>query len=569
KAEKTLEAVERYLKDHAQDEGLISGLAGIEQQLGNLLARQQEITQKETDLKQADTAVADASIKLETASRQCSLNKQALEEAGKKLEQGKDRLIDLLADKLLREYRSEKEALLREEAFLMKIAELESHRAKLEGGKPCPLCGATAHPFAAGNIPAPDKIEQKIESLTRLIDKAENQEAVIRKLEQVETTTRKNLHRSEKLEAEAINNRKAAEKTLAELKVALSELRAGFEKLKLSVSGKLQPLGITEIPETEVAALLESLKTRLKIWQAQAKQKAVIEKEITDVDSEIKRLDAVIDTQLKALTEKQENLQQLKKELADGTGERKQLYGDKKPDEEEHHLNTAIARAETAEKQARSLNTGLQQKLTSAKARVESLQKRIEQRAPELKEAETDFSTALSPAGFADEASFLAARLPHIERESLSARAKDLDHAETELKAKQKDRETRLTTEIAKKLTDKTLEDLEPQFKGHEEALKQLRDAIAGLKHKLHENTAARERIKEKKSAIEAQKKEFRRWNNLHALIGSADGKKYRNFAQGLTFDMMIGHANRQLQKMTDRYLLAHDDTRPLELNVV
>ena len=52
-------------------------------------------------------------------------------------------------------------------------------------------------------------------------------------------------------------------------------------------------------------------------------------------------------------------------------------------------------------------------------------------------------------------------------------------------------------------------------------------------------------------------------------MIGSADGKKYRNFAQGLTFEMMIGHANRQLQKMTDRYLLVRDDTQPLELNVV
>jgi exonuclease SbcC len=122
---------------------------------------------------------------------------------------------------------------------------------------------------------------------------------------------------------------------------------------------------------------------------------------------------------------------------------------------------------------------------------------------------------------------------------------------------------------MARKITDKSLEELEPQFKEHEEALKELRDIIAGLKHKLSENTAAKERIKEKQAAIEAQKKECRRWENLHELIGSADGKKYRNFAQGLTFEMMIGHANRQLQKMTDRYLLARDDAQPLELNVV
>ena len=54
--------------------------------------------------------------------------------------------------------------------------------------------------------------------------------------------------------------------------------------------------------------------------------------------------------------------------------------------------------------------------------------------------------------------------------------------------------------------------------------------------------------------------------DNLHELIGSADAKKYRNFAQGLTFEMLVGHANQQLQKMTDRYLLARGYTQPLEL---
>lgn len=31
----------------------------------------------------------------------------------------------------------------------------------------------------------------------------------------------------------------------------------------------------------------------------------------------------------------------------------------------------------------------------------------------------------------------------------------------------------------------------------------------------------------------------------------------------------MVSHANRQLEKMTDRYLLVRDDEQPLELNVV
>ena len=568
-AAKTLETAALYLKENAQDEWLISGLAGIEEQFGNLLAKQQEITQKETDLKKADTAAADAARKLESATRQYSLKKQELETAGKNLQQGKDALSELLGDKLLREYRTEKETLLREMVFIKKIEELEDHRTKLEDGKPCPLCGSTEHPFAEGNVPVPDAIEKKIEALTRLIDTAEEQEAAIKKREQAETTARKNLNDSEKLETDAANDKKAAEKTLAELKETLLRLQTGFAELKLAVSGKLQPLGITEISESEVGALLESLQSRRKAWQEQAKQKADVEKEIAAIDSEVQRLGAVIDMQVRALTEKQENLERLKKELANGTDERKQLYGDKKPDDEEGRLNKIIADAEKAEKKARDLNTELQQKLTTAKTHVESLKKRIEQRTPELKTVETDFSAALTPAGFADEKSFLKARLPHEEREFLSSRAKALDNAGTELNAKQKDRETRLATEIAKNLTDMTLEELKPQLKEYEEALKTLRDAIAGLKHKLTENTAARERIKEKQSAIEAQKKECHRWEKLHGLIGSADGKKYRNFAQGLTFELMVSHANRQLEKMTDRYLLIRDEKQPLELNVV
>ena len=568
-AEKTLEAAEQYLIEHMQDEWLISGLAGIEEQFGNLLAKQQEITQKETDLKKSDKTVAEVSKKLGSATKQCSLKKQDLEEGSENLQQDKNALSELLGDKLLREYRTEKETLLREMVLIKKIEGLESHRAKLEDGKPCPLCGSTEHPFADGNVPVPDEIDQKIESLTKLIAKAEEHEATIKKLEQAVTTGRKNLSDSEKQETNAANDKKTAERTLAELKESLTKLRASFEKLKLAVSGKLQPLGIMEIQESEVSSLLESLKSRLEVWRKQEKQKAGIGKQITAINIQVTHLDAVIETRIKALTEKQDNLEGLKKELAANQNERDVVYGDKNPDEEENRLKNTITDAEEAENIARSLSTESQQKLTAVITQITSLKKGIEQREPGLRKAETDFSEGLESIGFLDEEQVLEARLTIEEREFLSSRAKGLDDDQTKLKARLKDWETDLVTEIDKKVTDETLEDLESQFKRHEESLKELRDFIIGHKHKLSDNIVAKQRIKDKQSVIEVQNKECNRWDKLHGLIGSADGKRYRNFAQGLTFELLVSHANHQLEKMTERYLLIRNDKQPLDLSVV
>lgn len=568
-AQNALELVDSYLKGYAQDEWLIGGLAGVEEQLGGLLSRQKEIAQKEAEQDKAVKALDQAAKSLDNCQKQCGIRKQELDEASKRLQQGKDALSQLLGDRLLREHRTEKETLLREMAFLTKIAELEDHRTKLEDGKPCPLCGATEHPFAEGNVPIPDDTEQKIEALAKLISKAEDQEAVIKKFEEAESSAGKILTDAEKQESAAANDKKAAEKSRAEVKEGLEKLFSDFAERMQAVSGRLLPLGITEIPDTDVSSLLESLKARLNAWQAQAKKKTEIDKQIAGLDSEMKRLDAVIETQSTSLAEKRERLEALSKEYTAGSDERKILYGDNNPDDEELCWSKAVSDAESTEKQARDRHNELQQKWNTAKAHVESLKKRIGQREPELRRLETEFSAALAPVDFSDEKQFLEARLAVDQRDELAAKANELDERQTDLKARQKDRETRLATEMARKVTDKSLEELEPQSKAYENSLKGLLGIIAGFKHKLSENTAAKERIKEKQTAIEAQKKECCRWENLHELIGSADGKKYRNFAQGLTFEMMIGHANRQLQKMTDRYLLVRDDAQPLELSVV
>ena len=95
-AQKTLGLVNGYLQEHAQDEWLISGLAGVEEQLGGLLAKQKEIVQKEDDQEKVVTALDRATKSLGDCQKQCGTRKRELAEASIRLQQGRDALSELL-----------------------------------------------------------------------------------------------------------------------------------------------------------------------------------------------------------------------------------------------------------------------------------------------------------------------------------------------------------------------------------------------------------------------------------------------------------------------------------------
>jgi exonuclease SbcC len=558
-----------YLKVNSKDEWLVSGLAGIEEQLRQMLSLQNDIAAKEKAGQKAEKTLRDADAGLIDCANALRRRRREVADARKALAGKKEQLTALLGTRLLREYRAQKEALLRENALRQKIADLETERARLHDGKPCPLCGSETHPFALGNVPAVAESEKKITGLTAFIRRAEELEAAIKGYEEAEKEALQKLTAAEKTEAAAASAKENAVAGRTAIIADMEDMTRRLDDLRQAVLAKLQPLGIREIPQGDAALLLDSLKIRLKDWQLNLQKKTEIEGRISQLESELRRLDAVLGTRSGTLAARQTALAGIKKEFSAVKNRRQELFGGKSPDAEEKRLESALIAAELAEKSARNSHDEAGRLLATAQADITRLRQQIEQRDAELRPLESGFADAVKAAGFADEKRFIAARLPLPEREKLVAMAGELDRRQADLHARKNDRESRLAAEIARKVSSAKPEELEIRRRECEDSLKGLRDALAGARYKLRANATAKERLKGKQAAIEARQQECRRWERLHGLIGSADGKKYRNFAQGLTFEIMVSQANRQLEKMTDRYLLLRDDRQPLALNVL
>jgi len=68
---------------------------------------------------------------------------------------------------------------------------------------------------------------------------------------------------------------------------------------------------------------------------------------------------------------------------------------------------------------------------------------------------------------------------------------------------------------------------------------------------------------------IDAQKVKTNLWLGMNDLIGSADGKKFRVFAQSLTLDLLLGMANQHLESLAPRFSLMRVPSSEMELQVI
>lgn len=369
---------------------------------------------------------------------------------------------------------------------------------------------------------------------------------------------------------QAINHNKLMAEQAVE--AVAKELASATTLLSATQQVTLNELAIYGVKSLAIESLEDTfhkLSEQRDKWREWQQDKAEFELLISNFVSQIKHRTEQIITIESDLKVQQPLMIQLSSELEQLRQERVALFADKNPDSVESDLINGVEQAEKSLDEARHLAKEIETALNKLQHDIATLTKAIASRNEQLKQAELAFNQRLLNVGFNDEEAYKSACLDDDQRKALQQQDQLLKNEFSALMARLHDKTTYLATERTKQITDQPLDLLKIDQMQLVANLNVLKEEIGAIRQKLNDNDTIRVQQKSRLAQIEAQQRECVRWHTLHELIGSADGKKYRNFAQGLTFEMMIGHANRQLQKMTDRYLLIRDEAQPLELNVV
>lgn len=541
-------------------------------------------------------------------------------------------------------------------------ASLEAHRAQLQPGSPCPLCGATEHPWAPaeGGPPEPGEAGRlrreaaELEEAVReagqelasarqrgtgalgqageeerragaALEEAEDLrgawergrgklpdaplppdptdpvslpatdralEAARGELAQVGRALRDAEERAAAAEAAqagadgagqgleaARRERESAAEALGEAERCLAELAARERQERSSLNRALDALA-GAIPGWQEArarllinpeAFREEWGNRVGAWRAQEEGRAAAREALGGLEPRVQ----AAATETRALTDRHGQAAEAFRLAEDAHAalarDRGELLGGRPAKEVEAEGEARVTRAEAADREAQKRAEAAGKAASGGEARLAAARAALEEGVAREAAAGAALGAALAARELA--LPDLRALLAHGERwmDETAARLEELQRSRTEAATVAGERRRVLAEHEASGAPAQAPSEEEAaqasQARGLEvEALREAREA---LRVELRRDDEERRRAEELRPRIEEQRRRAGMWAALSELIGSYDGKRFRTFAQSLTLEVLLAHANEHLASLARRYRLERVPGAELDLQVV
>ncbi|MGL4658741.1 MAG: exonuclease subunit SbcC, partial [Klebsiella variicola] len=445
------------------------------------------------------------------------------------------------------------------------IKDLEGYRARLEAGKPCPLCGSCEHPAieqytsltVTDNQRRRDALEKEVAALKEegllvlgqvnaLTQQLQRETEAARRLTEEEQALTKAwqetcaalqvtrdiaqeindwMQEQERYEQQLyqLSQRLMLQSQLNDQQALERQAHQQLETTRQGLENALQTLSLSLPEEGAEAAWLHARESEFARWQAQQTRHGVLQEQIA-------ALKPLLDT----LPPGDEDDAEAEPVLPDNWRE--------------------------IHEECLSLHSQLvaqQQLETEETARVH--------------QSQTQFTTALAASRFNDREAFLAALLDDETAQRLTQLKQSLEQ------------QLQQATVLCEQATQQQQAHLALRPQGSDADGPTLQTQLHALAQRLRDNTTRQGEIRQQlrqdnesrqqQQALGQQIAEAAQladdWGYLNSLIGSSTGDRFRKFAQGLTLDNLVWLANQQLNRLHGRYLLQRKASEALELEVV
>ena len=459
---------------------------------------------------------------------------------------------------------------------LMTSENWDQHRADLDEGKPCPLCGSTHHPYKSQETFAPiitemeklieekqkifEEQEQKSKALSN--EKSRNLGTIATKNQLVETKNSelaelqkgwKDIHAKYPSWPEDVDNLQAMKSDIDEEAEKAAQKLNSFIELNKSIE-KLR--GKKEEAENAQRTYKEQSDTKLE------KAKEKITKADTALQTEkgkTENLNAQVQEKTQALTNAEQALTDAKAVVTEKTKALKKEIGDNDPDTFEQQLQQAKKDADKAVTDQNEKIDGIVKAIKGLQGQAEATEKsknaeneKLSKKEPELTAWIEDYNNAES-----DRQQELTIddiiRLSEstVDWEDIREKQKQLTTAFTQAKTTYENANRDHTKHQEKKPADdkETLEARKTELE--QKSNTELTDCKA--RRDRHEN--AKKAMGQLGEEIQAKRQQKEEWEEITNAIGG-DGKTLRKIAQCYTLRFLIAHANVEIRKFNSRYEL-------------
>jgi DNA repair protein SbcC/Rad50 len=364
-------------------------------------------------------------------------------------------------------------------------------------------------------------------------------------------------------------NLKIAQTNLQNLEKQQNETIKDYQNEEKNLNTLIQKYGFMFSPDLTFKTQFEQLMTLEHSFSLKSNKAVELKNELSLLHSNIVQWQENQNDKTNFQLQKQVIIKQLSLVIEDLKAKRFAIFGDKKPDIERRNIAEQIQSTKFnvdkclffKEKEIPTLsalleNEKIQQlKLLEINSKSDNLRQEIDK--------------MLHQSGFPTIDALVNAVLSEVQISAIEAQSMQLNRRDAALQQSKKDNQKAIEIELKKTFDYHDYTFIDSKISEINAVIERMQQEIGGITEQISANATRQQEVKKLLHNIKVQKLEHQKWSKMKELIGSEDGAKFRKFAQSLTLQKLIQHANQHLIRLNGRYRIRRMEKKDLELEII